>query len=222
MEKNYKYYIIYKTTNVVNQEYYIGMHCTDILEDKYMGSGKRFRRSLKKYGRENFIREIMFYCNSKNELIELEKNIVNVECINNPKCLNLMEGGRGGFISDEQQKHRSLCGSQARQLKLKNDPDFKKEQSEKISQGVKKAKKEGKINHIPTFKGKKHSEETKGKLRLISMTNVGSKNGSYGTIWVYNNELKLNKKIKKTDIIPEGWLIGTNVAYYKKNLEGRN
>ena len=39
---------------------------------------------------------------------------------------------------------------------------------------------------------------------------IGSKNGSYGTMWICNISLKENKKIKKNEPIPEGWIRGRN------------
>jgi hypothetical protein len=43
---------IYKTTCNFNQKYYIGMHNTSNLEGGYMGSGKRIRYSIRKYGKD--------------------------------------------------------------------------------------------------------------------------------------------------------------------------
>jgi hypothetical protein len=43
---------------------------------------------------------------------------------------------------------------------------------------------------------------------VMSANQTGSKNSNFGTIWVYNELLCVNKKIKKTDSIPDGWLPG--------------
>jgi hypothetical protein len=39
---------------------------------------------------------------------------------------------------------------------------------------------------------------------------IGENNGSYGTMWICNLELKENKKIKKDEEIPDGWVKGRN------------
>lgn len=43
------YYIIYKTTNLINGKTYIGRHKTIKIDDGYLGSGTIFLKALKKY-----------------------------------------------------------------------------------------------------------------------------------------------------------------------------
>ncbi len=42
--------------------------------------------------------------------------------------------------------------------------------------------------------------------KLQSEQQSGEKNSQHGTMWISNLELRQNKKIKKSDIIPEGWI----------------
>ena len=49
--------IIYKTTNLINKKIYIGQDTKN--NPNYLGSGKYFKYALKKYGKENFSKEII-------------------------------------------------------------------------------------------------------------------------------------------------------------------
>jgi hypothetical protein len=60
--------IIYKITNKVNSKIYIGQDKHD--NPNYLGSGKILHLAFKKYGSENFIKEIIEECESKEHLNE--------------------------------------------------------------------------------------------------------------------------------------------------------
>lgn len=48
------YHIVYETTNLINGKIYRGVHSTNNINDGYLGSGIKFGRALKKYGKSNF------------------------------------------------------------------------------------------------------------------------------------------------------------------------
>ena len=90
------YYIIYKTTNLLNNKYYVGSHQTSDLADGYLGSGKYLKRAISKHGKENFIREILYIFDSKKEMFDKEKEIVNEEFVKDTNTYNFKIGGSGG------------------------------------------------------------------------------------------------------------------------------
>jgi hypothetical protein len=97
-----QHFILYKTTNLINNKTYIGIHQTNDLNDGYLGSGIAFKKALKKYGKENFFREIIETCSSFDELLEKEKKYVNESWVNNKNNYNLKTGGQSvGILSSE-------------------------------------------------------------------------------------------------------------------------
>jgi hypothetical protein len=65
------------------------------------------------------------------------------------------------------------------------------------------------------FYGKTHTDEVKTLIsKSSSFHQSAEKNSQYGTMWITNGIT--NKKIKKDDIIPEGWEKGTYVSYHNK------
>ena len=101
INKAKKYHFIYKTTNLLNGKYYVGMHSTSNLKDGYLGSGKRLRYSIRKYGESNFKLEILEFLSTREELVRREKELVNEDLIKDFSCMNLKLGGSGGFCSEE-------------------------------------------------------------------------------------------------------------------------
>lgn len=88
-----EFFFIYKTTNLINGRYYIGIHRTKNLEDEYLGSGFVLNDAIKKYGKANFKREILEFFNSYEEAAEAERNLVTADFIKDSKNYNICEGG---------------------------------------------------------------------------------------------------------------------------------
>jgi hypothetical protein len=91
------YRYIYKITCTrgrYKDHYYFGQHTTDNLDDEYKGSGKKLRDYYKKHPND-YVKEIISFHNSQEELNQAEINIIN-KYLNDNKCLNIAEGGKGG------------------------------------------------------------------------------------------------------------------------------
>ena len=95
-------YTVYKITNTINQKYYIGVHKTNNLNDKYLRSGLAIKNAIKKYGHSNFKKEIIFTSESKSEAYALEKSLT--ENFNTSKSYNMKCGGVGGFTREQSLK----------------------------------------------------------------------------------------------------------------------
>lgn len=97
--KDKKYGFIYITTNNINGKKYVGQKKYD---DKrkwvsYLGSGIALNNAINKYGRENFSREIIEECNSKEQLDDREKYwIAYYDAVNSKAFYNIACGGDGG------------------------------------------------------------------------------------------------------------------------------
>lgn len=110
-------YIVYLTTNRINGKKYCGVHCTkdpDVF-DGYYGSGVDVNHkvnnrknglpaAIRKYGKENFIRETLFIFpyseEGKIQAYKKEEEIVNEAWIKDPMTYNLVLGGMIPNVSD--------------------------------------------------------------------------------------------------------------------------
>lgn len=95
------FHTIYKITNLVNGKIYIGKHQTLNLDDNYFGSGIFLLKAIKKYGRHNFKKEILFVFDNENEMNLKEKELVTEEFISSSSNYNAKIGGEGGFSLEE-------------------------------------------------------------------------------------------------------------------------
>lgn len=90
-------HIIYKITNTINGKFYIGKHSTKNINDSYMGSGVAIKRAIKKYGKDNFIKEIISIFDNEADCLSMESRLVTIEIVNSQMSYNMTCGGRGSF-----------------------------------------------------------------------------------------------------------------------------
>jgi hypothetical protein len=206
------FYTIYKITNLIDGKIYIGKHQTKNLNDGYMGSGTVIRRAISKYGIENFKKEILFEFDNEAEMVRKEAELVTKEFCLREDTYNLCPGGHGGFGYIN-----NVIYTKEKRISAQNMPERKAIASKcgKKQKGMTKTL-EHKLNmsksHIGklgTMSGKNHSDETKKKISKANSRLVGSRNSQFGTMWI-TNSLE-NKKIKKIDLIPEGWYRGRTI-----------
>lgn len=87
--------IIYKTTNRINGKVYIGQDKNN--NPSYYGSGKKIQSAIKKYGKENFIKEILEECIDEKHMNEREIYWISYYKSQDRKIgYNISEGGKEG------------------------------------------------------------------------------------------------------------------------------
>lgn len=161
-------YTIYKITNNLNGKHYIGKHQTQNLNDGYMGSGKILKHAIKKYGIENFTKEILHVFETEDEMNAKEKELVTLD----EMSYNLCPGGQGGFgyINSNglgMNTDRAKIMNVRFMEKFSSNAQFRTEHTEKSKTGfnkekLDKARKEKCPNG--TFFGKSHRQESKEKI----------------------------------------------------------
>jgi len=87
------YHFVYKTINLKNGKYYIGVHSTDNINDGYLGSGKFIGRAINKHGSENFERQILEYFSNREDALKRESELVTEDHVLDRNCYNMTPGG---------------------------------------------------------------------------------------------------------------------------------
>lgn len=172
-------YILYKTTNLINGNYYIGYHkqkdgYLPYDFDGYLGSGTRLKNAINKYGRDNFIRETLYTFNDKDIASKAEQEYITEEMIKSEQCYNIGMGGQGGDIKSVEAKRilsENMKGDKNIIHKIAIDDEWLRKVSEGTKKGQERSEKYklSKIKNIERLKSdrnpaKNKSEETRRKL----------------------------------------------------------
>lgn len=187
--------IIYKTTNLINGKFYVGKDEKN--NPNYLGSGINLNRAIKKYGRENFIKETIEVCSTREELIEREKYWIK-ETKAQELGYNIADGGWGGNTISEENKDRILNGFRGGKHTPETRERIRKTREEKKKQNPDVYKLSDRQKEIlsKTHKGKSHTEEWKRNHSEKMRELYHSKKSSYSPkfLEMQRSECKIGKK----------------------------
>lgn len=163
---------------MVNGKQYIGRDGKN--NPNYLGSGPLIKRAIKKYGKENFIKEVIEECHSFEQMVEREEYWLNYYDVgNDPSFYNLQNSGKGVILMGNRnpfygKKHSDETKQKLREINIgrkhteetikklrlinkgKNHPLYQKHHSDSTKIKMR-------LSHI----GKQHSDETKQKIRQL-------------------------------------------------------
>jgi len=152
MSKKFNY--IYITTNILNNKQYVGSHCTDNIDDGYIGSGRLFLKAVRKYGKENFSREVLEECES--DIKAREREGIFIEQFNtlDPGGYNLSPKGGIGF------KGATLSTNQRKKMsEWQKGKTYEELYGPEKAAEMKKKMREAKLGKGTLRKGKGHKQE---------------------------------------------------------------
>lgn len=169
--------IIYKTTNLINGKIYVGKDSKN--NPLYFGSGALLNTAIKKYGKDNFKKEILEEVSSIeildireiywiSELNATDRNIgYNITTggtggntyVNNPNYNNIIINLKKRRHTEETKKKISENNWQSKNKGARTGSKWDEDQINKMRDYYK--------NNPGGFKGKNHSEETKQKISEI-------------------------------------------------------
>jgi hypothetical protein len=122
--------VIYKTTNLINKKIYVGKSLKN--KNSYMGSGTLLNKAMKKYGKDNFIKEIIDYADTLEELNA--KEIYWIEKLNSTEQkigYNIAKGGTGGNTLDNHPDKLKILKKARESLnKIQKTDEYRKKTSE--------------------------------------------------------------------------------------------
>ena len=71
-----KMHYVYVTTNLINGKQYVGDHTLNNKRDSYLGSGILIKHAIKKYGVNNFHKQILEYFDTKQEAFDAQEKYI--------------------------------------------------------------------------------------------------------------------------------------------------
>ena len=190
------YHYVYKITNLINGHFYYGVHNTNKLDDGYMGSGFKLKQAYKKYGIENFKKEIIEFFDTMEDAFKREEEIVNEDLIRLPECYNVQIGG----------KYFNTSGKVS--VKDKDGNYFWVFKTDEMY-------KSGEL--VPVWTGNHHKKESRNKTR----NKMTPENSTNPRVWVCKDgKVKYLRKDLLEEYLNDGWELGRVGYKPRPNKQG--
>lgn len=159
---------IYLTTNTLNSKRYIGMrilrHANINNDCNYLGSGKLLKQAISKYGKDKFLKQILYLSFERQDLFQSEIEIIaTYGAVEDPMFYNIAHGGNGVTLRGKNHPRYGKPLPEGHRKALKNSSRFKGHTHTKESkEQIRKAH----LGENNFFYGKKHSLET---IQILSI-----------------------------------------------------
>ncbi len=203
----------YKITNIITNEYYIGVRSCkcEISEDKYMGSSSIWTKLYIKEHRKELVKEILEEFSTRKEANDGEVKRLK-ECENDSLCINRYFNYTPDLTGIKQTpewiEKRKLFGERNGMYGKHHTEETKRKMSEKLKGRVVSQETREKIGNF--HRGKVNSEETKEKIskansKIRKITNVLTNEVVYMTLTEFGKlhpECKMGSIRRYTDT---GW-----------------
>lgn len=175
-------FYVYLTTNLINGKQYVGDHFINHQEKRYyIGSGKIFLKGVKKYGSQNFIKEILNWFPTRKEAYNAQEKYINQFDTLVPNGYNISpKGGHDvpGSMSEETK----------RKISKSNTGKIRSQKTKDIISKIKKGKPSGR-------EGTHHTKES---IELISRNRIGITAGEKHHYYHKKRSKEDKDKISKT------------------------
>lgn len=239
------FFYVYKTINKLNGKHYIGAHKTSNLDDGYLGSGKLLKAAIRKYGVENFEKEILSFFKDQHEMYAYEAKLVDDKHLVSGRTYNLKLGGSGGFDHLNSGASKS-CNPRFRPgwlrevsfyLNLKTPADIERAYAirKKTLDAI--VAKYGSFKEAPGYRSMRAWHENNPEKSAEHFSKINSpdsvkkrkerykeichsqkeNNSQFGTCWVFNDTQSI--KVPKTelaDFLKLGWSRGRKMSHCQK------
>ncbi|AJA42236.1 GIY-YIG homing endonuclease [Staphylococcus phage vB_SepM_ phiIPLA-C1C] len=133
---------VYITTCLVNGKKYIGKFLYSRINswEKYLGSGTYLKQDIKKYGKENFKKEIVQGYYTKEELEKAEEELIlKTNAVYDDSYYNVKLSSVGGDIFTTNPRKEEIRQMRREQMGGKGNHQYGKKKTDKMINSVKKA-----------------------------------------------------------------------------------